>query len=86
MADEIHAVGAGDAIAITKNDTTTYEPSNTGYLDALYVGGAGDVAIVTFAGTTVTFVGVLAGSIIPVTCKQVLSTGTTATSIVGLRY
>jgi hypothetical protein len=85
MADEIFAVGAGDAIAVTKSDATTYLPSNTGYLDALYVGGGGDVAVVTVAGSTVTFVGVLAGSIIPVQCRQVLN-ATTATNIVGLRF
>lgn len=85
MAEEIHAIGGGDAIAITKSDVTTYEPSNTGYLDALYVGGGGDVAVVTVAGTTVTFVGALAGSILPIQCKKVLD-ATTATNIVGLRF
>jgi len=51
----------------------------------LYVGGAGDVAV-TMAedGNNVTFVGVLAGSILPVQVTKVLSTGTTATNIVAL--
>jgi len=82
MAQEIFAVGARDAIAITKSDATSY---GLDYLDALYIGGAGDVAVVTAGGTTVTFVGAVAGSIIPVQCQQVLA-ATTATSIVGLRF
>jgi len=51
---------------------------------SLYVGVAGNVAIVSTGGDTVTFVGVLAGSILPVRCRQVKSTGTTATNIIGL--
>jgi hypothetical protein len=35
-------------------------------------------------GTALTFVGVPAGSFIPLQCRRVLSTGTTATSIVAL--
>ncbi len=82
MAAEIFAVGARDAVAITKSDVTSYASD---FLDALYVGGAGDVAVVTAGGSTTTFVGVVAGSIIPVQCQQVLD-ATTATSIVGLRF
>lgn len=61
-------------------------PSDSGgtYAIALYVGGAGDVAIVTEGGDTVTFAGVPAGTIIPVRVSQVKSTGTTATDIVRM--
>lgn len=86
MADEIWAVGAVDAIAITKSDATEYVPTASGYLDALYIGGAGDVAVMTAAGNTVTFAGAVAGSIIPIQCQKVMSTNTTATNIVGLRF
>lgn len=51
---------------------------------SIYVGVAGNVAIVSTGGDDVTFVGVLAGSILPVRCRQVKSTGTTATNIIGL--
>jgi hypothetical protein len=50
----------------------------------IYVGVAGNIKLVTIEGETVTFVGVLAGSTIPVRCKQVFSTLTTATSLLGL--
>jgi hypothetical protein len=85
MAREVFAVGASDAVAITKSDATEYTPQNGGYLDALYVGGAGDVTVKTVDGSTVAFVGAVAGSILPIQCQQVRS-ATTATSIVGLRF
>lgn len=76
-------LGAGDAVAITKSDTTTYNPP----LAALYIGGAGAVAVRTYpGGTTITFSGATAGSIIPIQCDRVMSANTDATAIVGLRY
>ena len=50
----------------------------------LYVGGAGDVAVVTAAGSEVTFSAVPAGSFLPVHIKQVKTTGTNATEILAL--
>jgi len=50
----------------------------------LYVGGAGDLAVVTSSGSEVTLVGVLAGSFIPVQVLRVEATNTTATNIVAL--
>ena len=71
---------ARDCFAITPNDSTDF----THTARAVYVGVAGDVAVETVEGSTVTFVGAAAGSILPVRCKKVLSTGTTATSLVGM--
>lgn len=51
---------------------------------ALYVGAAGNVAVTTQDGSALTFVGVPAGSTLPVRAKKVLATGTTATSILNL--
>lgn len=70
---------AFDAVAITPADSDLATS-----VRALFVGGAGNVAVKTVGGTTLTFTGVVAGSILPVRCVQVLSTGTTATNIVGL--
>lgn len=50
----------------------------------LYIGGAGDVAVVTAAGSEVTFSAVPAGSFLPVHIKQVKLTGTDATAILAL--
>lgn len=73
------AAPATKAFAVTPSDSTVIN------CRAIYVGGAGNVAVIPIEGSTaVTFVGALAGSIIPVGCSKVMSTNTTATSIVGL--
>lgn len=66
------------ALAVTKSDTTMISGS------ALYVGGAGDVALKTEGGDTVTFVGVQAGTTLVIRFTQVLSTNTTATNMVRM--
>ena len=71
----IHPTFFDDATSVTPNDSTTFTPS------VIYVGGAGNVAVITAQGTTVTFVGMLAGSVVPVRVKAVLTT-TTATNLV----
>ena len=69
-------------------DAFVVSPSNSANLThfsrALYIGGGGNVAITTVKGTNVTFANVAGGSILPVRAQKVLSTGTTATLIVGL--
>jgi len=50
----------------------------------LYVGGDGDLAVVTSSGSEVTLVGIVAGSFIPVQVLRVNATNTTATNIVAL--
>lgn len=63
-------------------------PHNTNELSyvtrALYVGGAGDVAVTMQDSGEVTFVGIPAGTTIPVRVKIVKATGTDATSIIAL--
>lgn len=67
------------AIAVTKSDTTTFANPST-----IYVGGAGDVAVRTIGGDTVTFSAMAAGTILPVLCDRVMSTNTTATLLVRM--
>jgi hypothetical protein len=63
-------------------DGTTYIPP----LRRLYVGGAGNVAITTAGGQTVTLTAVPVGTtIIGVAISKVMSTNTTATLLVGFR-
>ena len=71
---------ATHAEAVTPSDSAEL----TNVTRALYVGGAGNVVVVMHGGETVTFTGVPAGAILPIRVKQVKSTSTTATSIVGL--
>lgn len=71
--------------AVTKSDATVFGvAANTFKTRGLYVGGAGDVAVRFVDGNTATLVGVAAGSLLPVSVDKVLSTGTSATSIVAL--
>jgi hypothetical protein len=83
---------SSDSVLSPARSASTVSPSDSNdFLDsgvvpkALYVGGAGNVAVrlVDDAGT-VTFVAVPAGAILPVRPRRVLSTGTTASSIVAL--
>lgn len=75
---------AGKAEAITPADTDMAQ-----YCQALYVGVTGDVHVIMAeesigGGTTVViFIGVVAGSILPIRCAQVRA-ATTATDIVAL--
>jgi hypothetical protein len=71
---------AASASAVTTSDSVDFSyPAR-----ALYIGGAGNVAVVLESGTAVTFSAVPAGAILPVVCKRVNATNTTATSIVAL--
>jgi hypothetical protein len=77
------------AAAVTPSDTTNI-PSvstedgsgNNGCV--LYVGGAGDVKVLTVGGNEVTLVGIAAGTFIPIQVLRVFATGTTATNIVAI--
>ena len=67
----------GDAAAVTPSDTAVLSAPSV-----IYVGGTGNVKVVTAQGTTVTFVGLPAGAVIPVQVIQVYATDTTATNLV----
>ena len=51
---------------------------------AIWVGGAGNLCVVTVDGDTLTFSGVPAGTLLPIRAKQVRATNTTATLILSL--
>lgn len=77
---------AGRAAAVTPSNTVNI-PAITGGTNngcVLYVGGAGNIKVLTIGGDEVTLVAVPAGSFIPVNILRVFATGTTATSIVAL--
>lgn len=67
------------ALAITPHDTNELEFVTR----FIYVGGTGDVAVVTEYGDTVTFKNVPVGTQLRVAAKKVLTTST-ATLIVGM--
>jgi hypothetical protein len=74
------AAPASNAVAVTKSDVTVLHRTR-----ALYVGGAGDVAVTMYgSGDAIIFKAVPVGTILPIQVTQVLETGTAATFIVAL--
>lgn len=71
---------AGHAEAVTPSDSGDLAYVSRG----LYVGGAGNMAVIMVSGATVTFSNILAGTVLPIRVSRVKSTGTTATSILAL--
>lgn len=80
----VNVVAGGDSFA----NASTVIPSDSTPLSeaaaALWVGGAGNVVLVTLNGQTVTLSSVPAGILLPIATSQVKSTNTTATLIVAL--
>lgn len=73
------------AVAITKSNTANFGKQGTAdeCCSAIYVGGAGVVAVVFQDDSVVEFTCV-AGQVLPVKAKRVNSTNTTATLMVAL--
>lgn len=68
---------------IAASDYSIYASGNNNGA-TLYVGGAGDLAVITMGGDQVTFTAAPAGAFLPIQVTRVLSTGTTATNILAL--
>ena len=81
ISDANTLVLSADIMASGEN-YTLYADDNAGCV--LYVGGAGDLRVLTSSGSDITFTGVLAGSFIPVQVKKVFATSNTASSILAL--
>lgn len=71
-----------EAVGITPSN----DPINnfTKVARGLYIGGGGTAVVIMPNDDVVTFVGLLAGTILPVRCKRVNATSTTATNIIAL--
>lgn len=69
----------GGALAITPSDTVNLENPSV-----VYIGVGGNIKVTTAVGDETTFVGLLAGSILPVQVIRVWNTGTTATNLVRI--
>jgi len=86
MPDRFHTLSPGlDApashgFAVTPHDSNDWSEVTR----ALYVGGAGALAVVLASGASVTLSGIAGGTILPLRLRQVKATGTTATLLVGL--
>lgn len=80
MSDRMATYPAVSAVAVTTHNSTNFG----GIARALYVGVGGDVVVVFENDSAITFKNAPSGAVIPVRCKRVNSTGTTATDIVAL--
>ncbi len=76
-------ISYNSARAITKSDTVEVEKINGHYPTAVWVGGAGIVNAIMEDNQTVAYTCV-AGTLLPISLKQVTSATTTATLLVGL--
>ena len=70
---------ASMAADVTPSDSTPLPIASK----RLWVGGAGNVSLVTTGGVSVTYAGVPAGTYLNVRAAQVNATGTTATNIIA---
>lgn len=69
------------AVAVTPSDTVDLSV----LADRLYVGGTGNIKVITAAGETVTFTAVPVGVFDPgCRIKRVFATGTAASSIISI--
>jgi len=75
-------LSAGIADTGATESYTIYADDNNGCV--LYAGNTGNVRVLTVGNDDVTFVGIPAGSFVPVQVKRVFATNTTATDIVAL--
>ncbi len=71
---------AQDAAPIIPSDTTDLPQASR----AIYVGAAGDLSVRLVGGSEVTFIGTVAGAIYPIRAERVMSTGTSAASLIAL--
>lgn len=75
-------LAAGNSYVIYQSGAMAGGGSNFGCV--LYVGGVGDVRVLTIDQDDVTFFGVQTGTFMPVQVVKVFATGTSATNIVAL--
>jgi hypothetical protein len=83
----LNYVQSGRAAAVTPSDTVNIPSVSGGTNDEgciLYIGGAGNLKVLTIGGDEVTFTAVPVGTTLQVRVHRVFATGTTATAIVAL--
>lgn len=74
------SIPAIEAEAVTPHASNNFTKVARG----LYIGGGGNAVVIMENDDPITFVGLLAGTILPVRCKRVNAINTTATNIVAL--
>lgn len=84
--DPLPSYASGKSDPAVGGETVTPHDTNqlTNISRAIWVGVGGNVALLMSDDTTITLVGVAAGTLLPVRAKRVNSTNTTATTMVAL--
>lgn len=65
---------------VTPNDSTALSRTPR----AVYIGGAGNLSVISHEDNTSTFVGLTAGTVLKIQPNIIKATGTTATNIIAL--
>ena len=78
------AVTPSDTVNIPYPGDNTASPNESAWPCVLYVGGAGNLRVLTAGGNDVVLSGLSAGTFIPIQVVRVYSTSTTATDIIAL--
>ncbi len=76
--DMVRAMPEDGAIVVVNDSADLAHDS------VLYVGSGGDLKVTTVGGSTLIFVGVVGGTVLPVKVKRVFDTNTTATNMVAV--
>lgn len=71
---------AAHAFAISPNDSAPISETTR----ALYIGVGGNLSVTMASGGNAAFTSISSGTLLPIRITKVLSTGTTASDIVGL--
>lgn len=69
-----------DGVAISPNDSSNLAST----VRAIYVGSGGNIKLVTPSNTTLEFIGVQTGTILPMQAVKIFSTSTTASLMIGI--
>ena len=86
MSNPINDVPAGIGFAMVPDEDIAVTSEQLGGIDysrGVYVGGGGDLSVIMAQGNTLVFVGVTAGSVLPIRVKQ-LNSASTATDVIAL--
>ena len=71
-------------VIVNPSDSVDITGINPNTPATLFVGGGGDVVVITIGGSTLTLKNIADGSFLPIQVTRVKDTGTTATDIVAL--
>lgn len=82
--DNYRDLGVDPAIGGEAIDVSSSDQELTWISRAIWVGGDGAIRVLMKDGTTLTFSGIVAGTVMPLAVSTVYQTGTTASNLVAM--